>query len=78
VVTPAPEALAVPVVLEHDQDLAHVLDLDHRAPEALVDRVQVDPAEAHPRPAKRHVLSALLLAEGVVDVHSIRRPKKVQ
>jgi len=66
------------VVLEHVQDLAHGLDLDHRAPEALGDRVQVDPAEAHPRPAKRHVRSALLLAEGVVDVHSTRRPKKVQ
>ena len=77
-VTPAPEALAVPVVLEHDQDLAHGLDLDHRAPEALVDRVQADLAEAHPRPVKRRGRSALLLAEGVVDVHSIRRPKKVQ
>jgi len=68
----------VPAALEHDQDLARVQDLDHRVPEALVDRVQADLAEAHPRPVKRRGRSALLLAEGVVDVHSIRRPKKVQ
>ena len=67
-----------PAVPEHGQDSVHGQDLDHLVPVALADRVPEAQAEARHRQAKRPVRSVQRPAEAAVDVHSIRRPKKVQ
>jgi hypothetical protein len=68
-----------PVVPEHGPDLEHALDLvDHLVPGVLAGHGPAARVEAHLRPAKRRVRSALRQAGVVVDGHNIRRPKKVQ
>lgn len=68
-------AVPVPVVPERAPASALVLVLeDHRALDLAALLV---PAAQRP-PAKRRARSALLPAEAVADVRSIRRPKKVR
>jgi len=69
----------VPADQVHGPGSVHVPDLvDHLVPVALADRVPEAQAEARHRQAKRLVRSVQRPAEAAVDVHSIRRPKKVQ